>query len=265
MNIVAMTVCTVDSFPKLGKGFLGGNSLNFAAQAKASSPESRVSLIGAVGRDENGERVRAFLEKRRILTDRLYRLEGKTATNQLFNDDLGERFGVPGAWDGGVYETFALSEDDWEFALGNDVIATHGNNPNFNELMKRRNGRAFLSVDFLDALNQVPMEGRLEGIGIAFITAPQDASSYYRTLSDKSGVLIVQTMGALGSIAFHQGKSYRQPALPVPKIVDTTGCGDSYLAAFTVQYMRTRDIQASMEAGAKAASVVLSYFGGVGE
>jgi fructoselysine 6-kinase len=265
MNIVAMTVCAVDFFSKTGKRFLGGNSLNFAAQAKASSPESRVSLIGAVGRDENGARVRAFLEKRRILTDRLYSLEGKTATNELFNDESGERFGVPGAWDGGVYEGFTLSEDDWKFALGCDVIATHGNNPNFPELLRRKDGNALLSVDFLDALNDVPMKGRLAGIGIALISAPRDKSAAYKALSDTYNVLIVQTMGAKGSLAFHQGKVFQQAALPVPKVVDTTGCGDSYLGAFTVEYAKTRDVPAAMRAGAMAASLVLSYFGGVGE
>lgn len=265
MNIVAMTVCAVDSFIKTGKSFLGGNSLNFAAQAKSSSPESVVSLIGAVGRDEQGERVRAFLERRGILTDRLYGLSGRTATNQLFNDEAGERFGVPGAWNGGVYETFLLSEEDWRFALGCDIIATHGNNPNFNEFLARKNGKALLAVDFLDVLNDVPMEGRLEGIGIALISAPENLTSRYSALSEKSGALIVQTMGAAGSIAFHQGKTYRQKAIPVPKVVDTTGCGDSYFAAFTVNFAKTRDIASSMEAGAKAAAAVLGHFGGVEE
>jgi len=265
MDIVAMTVCTVDLFSKTGKSFLGGNSLNFAVQAKSSSPESRVSLIGAVGRDVHGARIREFLEKRNILTDRLYALEGKTATNELFNDETGERFGVPGAWNGGVYEDFKLSEGDWEFALGCDVIATHGNNPNFTELLRRKNGKALLSVDFLDVLNDVPMEGRLAGIGIALVTAPQERSPAYKALSDKYGVLIVQTMGADGSLAFYRGKTFRQTAIPVSKVIDTTGCGDSYLAAFTVQYMKTRDIPASMNEGATAASAVLAYLGGVGE
>jgi fructoselysine 6-kinase len=265
MTIVAMTVCAVDSFIKTGKSFLGGNSLNCAAQAKASSPESAVSLIGAVGRDEEGKRVRAFLERSGVLTDRLYGLEGSTATNQLFNDEMGERFGVPGAWNGGVYETFRLSEDDWRFALGCDVIATHGNNPDFNELLKRKTGKALLAVDFLDVLNDVPMEGRLDGIGIALISAPEDLAGRYRALSEKCGALIVQTMGAAGSIAFHQGKTFRQKAIPVPKVVDTTGCGDSYLAAFTVNFAKTRDIASSMEMGAKAAAAVLGHFGGVEE
>jgi fructoselysine 6-kinase len=265
MNIVAMTVCAVDQYTKIGKSYLGGNSLNFAAQAKASLPEASVSLIGAVGKDSHGDRVRAFLDKRGILTDRLYGLAGATATNQLFNDECGERFGVPGAWNGGVYETYKLSEDDWDFALSSDIIATHGNNPNFAELLRRKNGKAFLAVDFLDVLNEVPMEDRLEGLGIAFITAPEDMTGHYKSLSDRSGALIVQTMGAAGSVAFHSGKTYRQPALPVPKVVDTTGCGDAYLGAFTVEYFQNKDIPAAMASGARAAAKTLSHFGGVGE
>lgn len=265
MDIVAMTVCCVDHYPRTGKVFLGGNSLNFAAQAKASSPESSVSLIGAVGMDEAGKRIRAFLEKRGILTDRLYSQAGKTASNQIVNDASGERFGVPGTWDGGVYETFTLSEADWERALSCDLLGTHGNNPNFAELLKRKPGKALLAVDYLDAINEVPLEGRMEGVGIALVSATESLAPRYKALSDETGVLIVLTMGAAGSLAFHEGKTYRQAALPVPAVVDTTGCGDSYLAAFSVHYAQSKDVQASMKAGAEAAALVLGHFGGVEE
>jgi sugar/nucleoside kinase (ribokinase family) len=48
--------------------------------------------------------------------------------------------------------------------------------------------------------------------------------------SDK---LIVITDGAKGSYAYFDGKVYRQKAIKPDKIVDTTGAGDGYTAAFT--------------------------------
>jgi sugar/nucleoside kinase (ribokinase family) len=51
-------------------------------------------------------------------------------------------------------------------------------------------------------------------------------------------------------------------AVPVEHVVDTTGCGDAYQAAFTVAWFKNKDIQAAMEAGSMAASDVLSHLGG---
>ena len=86
----------------------------------------------------------------------------------------------------------------------------------------------------------------------------------YRELSISSGKLIVVTLGAKGSYAFNKGESIFQPALKVDKVVDTTGCGDAYQAAFSVTFFKTNDIRQSMNAGAVAASKVLQTWGGAG-
>ena len=68
----------------------------------------------------------------------MHRLIGHTACNKIINDDLGERYGVEGAWEGGVYEEFELEEADWEYINGFDVWSTHANNPNYLSALEQK-------------------------------------------------------------------------------------------------------------------------------
>lgn len=265
MKLVALTVCCVDFYPQQGRSFLGGNSLNFVAQACKSGSEYQVSLVAAVGNDEYGSRIIEFIGKQSIPTDHIYQIKGATASNQIINDEAGERFGVPGKWENGVYGSFYLSENDWKYVLNHDVIAMPANNPNFEELLKRAQNKHFIVSDFLDVENKILIEKYIQNVQIAQIAAREEMLDYYRNLADKSGTLLIVTLGSKGSVVFYKGKMTRQEAIAVPKVIDTTGCGDSYLAAFSVEYYKSGNITKSMKAGAIAASKVLQHFGGVRE
>ena len=52
------------------------------------------------------------------------------------------------------------------------------------------------------------------------------------------------TMGARGSMCFDGRDLVRCPAFPVEKVVDTTGCGDLFHAAFAVRWLETHDLLA---------------------
>ena len=46
------------------------------------------------------------------------------------------------------------------------------------------------------------------------------------------------------------------------RVVDTTGCGDSYQAGFMVSYVRDRDVQRAMENGSRFAARTIGQLGG---
>ncbi len=50
------------------------------------------------------------------------------------------------------------------------------------------------------------------------------------------------TMGARGSMCFDGRDFVKCPAFPVEKVVDTTGCGDLFHAAFAVRWLETHDL-----------------------
>lgn len=70
------------------------------------------------------------------------------------------------------------------------------------------------------------------------------------------------TLAENGSVTFFNGKEYRVKAVPITEIVDTTGCGDSYHAAFICSYVKDNDIISAMNEDSAAASKTLSHIGG---
>ena len=264
INLVALTPCCVDFYPQLNAFFLGGNSLNVASMWKKLTPNSNISVITCVGKDANGGKITDFFTKIAIDQSRVYVKEGSTATNHLRVDEDGERFGVAGTWQGGLYETFLLSDSDWDWVALQDIVAMPANNPNYAEMLKRKHNNQLLSVDYLDVENHIPIEKTVIFTDIAFITARPDLLPIYRDLAFSRQKLIVVTLGYMGSYAYFNGESFYQKALPISRVIDTTGCGDAYQAAFALTYFHSRDIQKSMFEGAKAASEILQAWGGVG-
>jgi fructoselysine 6-kinase len=264
MNLLALTPCCVDYYPQLGESFLGGNSLNVASMWKTIEPQNHVSVITCLGDDENAKFVLDFLNTKGIDTSRVYQKQGTTACNQLRVDGNGERFGIEGTWNGGVYETFLVSDQDWDYISKQDIVAIPANNPNFQAMLERRTDKQLISVDYLDIENRIAMKDTVAFTDIAFITATVELLDEYKELSNALQKLIVVTLGAKGSYAFYKQKVYHQPAIQVDKVVDTTGCGDAYQAAFALTYCKTKDIQVSMIAGAKSASLIVQSWGGAG-
>jgi sugar/nucleoside kinase (ribokinase family) len=79
-------------------------------------------------------------------------------------------------------------------------------------------------------------------------------------LSQKIGTLVI-TRGAEGAIAVERGEQTEVPAVPVDKVVDTTGAGDLFAAGFLARRLRGHPLRACLEAGAIAAAEVISHFG----
>ncbi len=108
------------------------------------------------------------------------------------------------------------------------------------------------------------MLSNLPFIDIAFVSAEKQNLENLEQLAYKQKKMIVATLGADGSLAFYKEKKYFQAALEIDKIIDTTGCGDSYQAGFSITYFKNGNIEEAMYAGAEIASEVLKVYGGVG-
>ncbi len=69
---------------------------------------------------------------------------------------------------------------------------------------------------------------------------------------------LIITKGNKGAYA-----PYHDLTLPAPnvEVADVTGAGDTFLAAFTVEWLTQRDIKSAMEYAIKAASVTVQHFG----
>ena len=85
-----------------------------------------------------------------------------------------------------------------------------------------------------------------------------------RRLTQLDAAVVGITLGPRGSICFDRasGKNFRCPAFPADPVVDTTGAGDVYHAAFELFYCETRDTPASMRFAAAAAGLKCRKPGG---
>jgi fructoselysine 6-kinase len=262
MKITALTSCCVDFFPEQEKVYVGGNSLNFATQCKLYGIDD-VSVIGAVGKDKFGELIENHLNKTQINMSHFYKIDEPTASNKIYIDEKGDRYFKADSWHGGAFDVFRLSEDDWSYIENSSIIAMPAGDPNLNELLKRRNNRQLIVIDFLDYLGIDYIKKYIEDIDIIFLSGRYEILEELKELSIRFGKIIVATLGAQGSIAFKDKKEFYCPAIQVKKIMDTTGCGDAFQAAFCIEWLKTKNIEKSLYAGSLAASKVLAFMGGV--
>lgn len=73
--------------------------------------------------------------------------------------------------------------------------------------------------------------------------------------------ILIITDAEKGSYGYFKNEKFFQEAVRPEKIVDATGCGDAYTAGFIVQYIKSRNIKASMLAGAEYAAEKLGRIG----
>lgn len=262
MKISALTSCCVDFFPEEEKVYVGGNSLNFATQCKLSGIE-KVSVLGAVGNDSFGRKITNHLDKVKIDHSHLYTIDAPTASNKIYLDGKGDRYFKADSWNGGAFDLFRLSEADWSFLKNSHIIAMPAGDPNLSELLRRRHNEQLVVVDFLDYFGINDIAKHIANIDIVFLSGKEEMLDSLRDLSAQPGKVIVATLGAQGSIAFYENNAYHQPAIEVEEIIDTTGCGDAFQAAFCIDWYTNRNISQAMKAGAIAASKVLGFMGGV--
>ena len=69
------------------------------------------------------------------------------------------------------------------------------------------------------------------------------------------------TRSEKGSVVLHGEDTYEIPAVPVPKVVDTTGAGDLYAAGFLYGYTQGEPLARCGELGSIAAAAVIGHTG----
>ena len=262
MNVACFSVAAADFFPQQNEWYAGGNSLNQAV--RFSQMGFRSAFAGAIGTDDAGDRIEKLLRKEHVDISLMQRLEGFTARNKIINDASGERFGIDGAWESGVYESFCITEEIWNALWDFDVWATHANSPVFRTTLKRKNHRQFLSVDFLHLRDFELLEESIKIVDVAFFGGTEDmAEDLSRIAQTAPEKCIVLTLGANGSIAFSGCRRYAQSALSLEQVIDTTGCGDAFQAGFTASYYHEHDIAKALSKGAELGRIAAMSYGGV--
>lgn len=259
MKAACFTVAAMDYFPQKKEYHPGGNAFNQALHFKALGFDA--AFIGALGKDPYGIFLKKLLDDSYLDTSHTKMLEGISAQNRLLNDETGERFGEEGAWINGVYGEFRINEETWRFLKTFDLWSTHANCADFDRCLQEKTDRQFLAVDFLHLEAPELIEKALPKTDLLYFGGRKELAGALKEYSKLSESPLILTQGKEGAFAYWRGTEYYQEALPVDKVIDTTGCGDAFQAACTASFIKDRDIKKALLAGAEAGRKTLKHCG----
>jgi sugar/nucleoside kinase (ribokinase family) len=95
----------------------------------------------------------------------------------------------------------------------------------------------------------------------ATLAATDDHDEQMRCLSDIYGLLVVKRGAAGAEAATRHGDYWTASAKPAA-VLDTTGAGDAFLAAFLASYIKGASVPICLARGVEAGSKATEFFGG---
>lgn len=253
------------------EGALGGSATYFAG---AASPYTEVRLVGVVGDDFPAEG-RAFFEERRVNTEGLTTLPGKTFHYAAeYGDDIQDRRTISTCLN--VFEHFhpVLPDpylDTPVVFLGNIAPALQI------EVLDQIREPTHIAADTMNFwIEGTPDDLRtmLKRIDTLFIndsearelTGELNLIAATRAVTRFGPSTVVVKKGEHGSLLYHDGELCAVPAFPLEKVVDPTGAGDAF-AGGMLGYLASAgsfgpgDFRRALLHGTAAASFVVEEFG----
>ncbi|MCX5499879.1 ribokinase [Streptomyces sp. NBC_00053] len=237
----------------------GGKGANQAVAAARAGGE--VTMIGAVGDDEYGVRLRSNLEHAGIDTDLLHTVEGHSGTAHIVVDDTGANsiVVVPGA-NGAVT---ALGPGEMAAIAGADLLLLQLELPLSAVIEGARVAHAQgvrtiltpspvqpLPSELLDCVDLlIPNEH--EAAELSGFTDPHASARYL--LSQVPAVVI--TLGSKGCL--YAARGGEPVVLPAPEVtaVDATGAGDTFVGTLAVALGERRPVPRALAWASSAAAL----------
>lgn len=97
----------------------------------------------------------------------------------------------------------------------------------------------------------------------AILSGEDDMEKAALKLSGLGPREVIITSGSRGSLILADGKFYRIPAFHARTIIDPTGCGDTFVAGYVYQRLRSSDFSKAGRFAASLASLKLGRFGAI--
>ena len=266
MNIVCVGDCGVD---KYSDGLLrpGGITLNFAVHARALFPKTDdVTIITALGADGEGKIVQDIIIDKKI-TSHITQLPGKTPQQNIKIEKSGERKFI--YYQEGVLAKFIPDQKQNYLIQRADfvIIPLFTQIHHLFDIVIREKKNGITAVDFTDLSDfnkdTEIVKKYINHFNIGFFGLRKSDDKLLTSLYDlakKYNKLFVVTLGEEGCTAF-SSKKFFAPAFPVQYVVDTTGAGDAFAAAFVKSYLYSKNIEKSIQDGNRYASDIVQQKG----
>lgn len=253
MRLACVGDNVVDRYPSLGLMFPGGNAVNVAVFARRSGAEA--AYAGVVGDDAAGALVLDALREEGVDVGAVRIAHGSNGWTDIRVVD-GNR--VFEAWGDGV-SPFDLSEADLASLARFDAV--HTGDSGFVECRVPEIARQTLtSFDFSKERDPSYVEPVLEHLFLATFSGGDLSSSETGQLlswaCSRGARFALATRGHRGAVMSDGRRVWDQPAPASPKVVDTLGAGDAFIARTLVGLLDGEDPQTTLaEASARATNV----------
>ncbi|MQY33156.1 Ribokinase [Streptomyces sp. RB17] len=243
-------------------GGKGSNQAIAAARAGAT-----VSMIGAVGNDAFGLRLRDTLEHSGVDTDFLRTVEGPSGTAHIVVDDEGANsiVVIPGAngtvdhlspGDEGVIASADALLLQLEIPLRAVVLGAQAARRHRVRTVLTPSPAQPLPPELLDTTDLL-VSNEYEAITLTGRTDPREAAAALLDLVPE----VVVTLGATGSLYLARGTD--PLVIPAPQVtaVDSTGAGDTFVGALAVALAEEKPVREALSWAAAAASISVQRAG----
>jgi ribokinase len=249
----------------------GGKGLNQAVAARRLGAE--VAFVGALGRDDAGDTLAAFLESEGVDVSAVSRVEGvPTGAAIILVDAKSENAivviaGANAAWSPAALDAMQLEAGDIvvaQFEVPDAVIIEAFSRA-------RRAGARII----LNAAPARPMPaGLLQLTDILVVNETELAATCGKALDasnipavsaaalalSSATLAVVATLGSAGAVIAASGIVVRIEAAPIVA-VDTAGAGDCFIGAFAAALARGDDMHAAAAFGNRAAGISVTRKG----
>ena len=255
VSVVGFGDNVVDIYTHSNKQYPGGNCVNFAVYAKMFGAK-RSAYMGYFGSDDiaefvisvlnelgNADHVIEALHNEKIETVKCKKISGENGYSRCKLEN-GDRvfldYNEGGVRSRHIYE---LDEFDIEYLKQFDLV--HCGNYCYMEsqLPKIKEANIPLSFDFSDDSTEEYYMQIAPLVTYAFCSydgTDEEVKKHLKKVSDLGPEIVCASRGAKGCMLYCNGKYYEQKAVPIEKVVDTMGAGDSLITTFMVGYTDAR-------------------------
>ena len=220
--------------------------------------------IGVVGKDKYAEAImdsisKLDIDKNHIRIDERY----QTANNMTYLTESGDRYYKDDSWNGEILDNIVLNDNEIKILSRSDVVFVHFWASCFSQVVELKETLGFkLAVDFDVYRDFADMERFAPHVDFFMISGSEELLPRFKELSNKYRCLFNVSLAERGSVTYFNGQEFKVQAVKVERIIDTTGCGDSYHAGFVCSYMLENNIEKAMNVGSEIAAETLKHYGG---
>lgn len=270
------------------------NTIRVANWMINGNPDLGCYLIGCIGKDEYGSKIKSELEKvgvepileesEKELTSRcacgiignarclLPEIRASSKLSKSFVEINIEKileaeilfiegYFLIDCWDivKLLYSSFEMAEKKIGFTLSAVFMIENF----FDKIKEVANASDFIFANEDEAQAYVKMLGQEASLSNA-----ENSKIIHRSLDKDENRIIIFTHGSLPTTVStwdYEKDQFKQllevPVYPIDKVEDTNGCGDSLCGGFMAEYMKGSDLLTCVKAGQYAASIIIQNVG----